>query len=381
MPPGSTIRDPAFKKAVAWPKRIQNGDGGWGEDCASYKLDYTGYEKAPSTASQTAWALLGLMAAGEVDEPAVARGIRYLLAAQEGDGSWQEEHFTGNGFSKGILPALPRLREVLSALGGSALPQSEAREPQYRAGRHLDRRTVLAITGMKAEARIAAGADVSVIASGGRKETLESALDDVFEAHVGAVLSFGIAGGLAPGLRPGTVLIARPSSPRTANNSNAIAPGRSDLRQLSAAPRSSIWRGIDRPVTTPADKRALHLSTRAAVADMESHIAARFAAARNLPFAAFRVVADPAERHVPPAALAGISPTGAVAAGPVLRALARAPGQIPHLVKTAFDANAAFVSLFRSRQMTSVGGFGFFDFSELVLDVPREDVIGGSLPV
>ncbi len=92
--------DPAFKKAVAWLKRIQNGDGGWGEDCASYKLEYTGYEKAPSTASQTAWALLGLMAAGEVDEPAVARGIRYLLAAQEGDGSWQEENFTGTGFPR-----------------------------------------------------------------------------------------------------------------------------------------------------------------------------------------------------------------------------------------------------------------------------------------
>jgi adenosylhomocysteine nucleosidase len=234
---------------------------------------------------------------------------------------------------------------------------------------------------MKAEARIAAGADVSVIASGGRKETLESALDDVFEAHVGAVLSFGISGGLAPGLRPGTVLIARSI---VAEDGEQFECDRAWSQRLAAALGGAPivdMAGIDRPVTTPADKRALHLSTRAAVADMESHIAARFAAARNLPFAAFRVVADPAERHVPPAALAGISPTGAVAAGPVLRALARAPGQIPHLVKTAFDANAAFVSLFRSRQMTSVGGFGFFDFSELVLDVPREDVIGGSLPV
>jgi squalene cyclase len=60
---------------------IQNADGGWGEDCDSYKLDYKGYEPAPSTASQTAWALLGLMAAGEVDHPAVARGIKYLAEA------------------------------------------------------------------------------------------------------------------------------------------------------------------------------------------------------------------------------------------------------------------------------------------------------------
>jgi len=139
--------------------------------------------------------------------------------------------------------------------------------------------------------------------------------------------------------------------------------------------------GIDNAVTTPADKRALHIATRAAVADMESHVAARFAAARNLPFAAFRVVADPAERHVPPAALAGIGKTGCVTVGPVLRSLARAPGQFPHLVKTAFDANAAFLALFRGRQMAAGGGFGFFDFGELVLDMPREDVIGGSLPV
>ena len=64
-----------MRKAADWLVAIQNADGGWGEDCDSYRLDYSGYEPAPSTASQTAWALLGLMAAGEVDHPAVARGI------------------------------------------------------------------------------------------------------------------------------------------------------------------------------------------------------------------------------------------------------------------------------------------------------------------
>ena len=66
-----------MRKAVEWLFRIQNDDGGWGEDGESYQLDYHGYERAPSTASQTAWALLGLMAAGEVDNPAVERGIGY----------------------------------------------------------------------------------------------------------------------------------------------------------------------------------------------------------------------------------------------------------------------------------------------------------------
>jgi squalene-hopene/tetraprenyl-beta-curcumene cyclase len=89
-----------IRRAAGWLVAIQNEDGGWGEDCASYKLDYSGYEPAPSTASQTAWALLGLMAAGEVDHPAVARGVRYLQKTQGADGLWGQEHYTGGGFPR-----------------------------------------------------------------------------------------------------------------------------------------------------------------------------------------------------------------------------------------------------------------------------------------
>jgi squalene-hopene/tetraprenyl-beta-curcumene cyclase len=91
---------PAIRKAVAWLVGIQNPDGGWGEDGTSYKLDYRGYEPAPSTASQTSWALLGLMAAGEVDHPAVARGIAHLARTQGGDGFWEEERYTATGFPR-----------------------------------------------------------------------------------------------------------------------------------------------------------------------------------------------------------------------------------------------------------------------------------------
>ena len=89
-----------MKRGADWLVAIQNSDGGWGENCDSYKLDYKGYEPAPSTASQTAWALLGLMAAGEVDHPAVARGINYLKATQEPDGLWSQAHYTGGGFPR-----------------------------------------------------------------------------------------------------------------------------------------------------------------------------------------------------------------------------------------------------------------------------------------
>lgn len=92
--------DATMRCAADWLVQIQNPDGGWGENCDSYKLDYKGYEPAPSTASQTAWALLGLMAAGEVDHAAVARGVAYLKRTQEADGLWTQPHYTGGGFPR-----------------------------------------------------------------------------------------------------------------------------------------------------------------------------------------------------------------------------------------------------------------------------------------
>ena len=91
---------PEFRNACAWLAAVQNPDGGWGEDATSYHLDYRGYQRAPSTASQTAWALLGLMAAGEVGHPALARGIDYLLRTQDADGLWSEPYHTGVGFPR-----------------------------------------------------------------------------------------------------------------------------------------------------------------------------------------------------------------------------------------------------------------------------------------
>jgi len=97
---GLTPDDATVKRGADWLIQIQNPDGGWGENCDSYKLDYKGYEPAPSTASQTAWALMGLMAAGLVDHPAVARGVGWLKATQEADGLWSQPHYTGGGFPR-----------------------------------------------------------------------------------------------------------------------------------------------------------------------------------------------------------------------------------------------------------------------------------------
>jgi len=94
--PGS----PEVRRGVDWLTLTQNADGGWGETGDTYALDYQGHQAAPSTASQTAWALLGLMAAGEVRHGAVTRGISYLLQTQAADGFWPELQFTATGFPR-----------------------------------------------------------------------------------------------------------------------------------------------------------------------------------------------------------------------------------------------------------------------------------------
>jgi squalene-hopene/tetraprenyl-beta-curcumene cyclase len=97
---GLSSKAPEVRRAAAWLVAAQNDDGGWGETGDSYGLDYRGYERAPSTASQTAWALLGLMAAGHVRHPAVERGVEYLLSRQGTDAFWHEPQFTATGFPR-----------------------------------------------------------------------------------------------------------------------------------------------------------------------------------------------------------------------------------------------------------------------------------------
>jgi len=91
---------PEMRRAVAWLLARQRADGGWGESSESYYPGQPRGEAAFSTASQTAWALLGLMAAGEAANPAVSRGIAYLVASQDGAGNWDEPWYTAVGFPR-----------------------------------------------------------------------------------------------------------------------------------------------------------------------------------------------------------------------------------------------------------------------------------------
>ncbi|HYA12816.1 MAG TPA: prenyltransferase/squalene oxidase repeat-containing protein, partial [Syntrophales bacterium] len=85
-------------RAVTWLKNKQRSDGGWGEGCDTYSDPMKAGEGPASTSFQTAWAMLGLMAAGQVDSEAVRLGAEFLIRAQEADGLWKDEYFTAPGF-------------------------------------------------------------------------------------------------------------------------------------------------------------------------------------------------------------------------------------------------------------------------------------------
>ena len=97
---GLSAEAPAIVRAASWLLAIQSPGGGWGEHESSYTLGQNGYQPGPSTASQTAWAVLALMAAGLVGHPAVARGIGYLVETQQANGFWNEPEFTATGFPR-----------------------------------------------------------------------------------------------------------------------------------------------------------------------------------------------------------------------------------------------------------------------------------------
>lgn len=112
---GEDMSQPYIRRAVAWLKSIQNPDGGWGECCECYR-DREMMGVGVSSPSQTAWALLGLLAAGEAHSPEVRAGIAYLLKNQRPDGRWNEEHFTGTGFPSHFMIRYHLYRDVFPTM-------------------------------------------------------------------------------------------------------------------------------------------------------------------------------------------------------------------------------------------------------------------------
>jgi adenosylhomocysteine nucleosidase len=153
---------------------------------------------------------------------------------------------------------------------------------------------------------------------------------------VGALVSLGVAGGLDPALRPGTLLVA--DAVIAGAERHATHPQLS--RRIGGATGHTVL-GMDTIVSTAAEKRRLHAATGAAAVDLESGVVARLAAQHGLPFAVLRVVCDPAERSLPLAALAALDAQGAIGIWRVLAAIGARPGQLPALLALAADAAVA----------------------------------------
>jgi len=130
---GMDHHEPCIQQAVEWLRMMQNPDGGWGETCGSYD-DPNTKGIGPSTASQTAWAVMGLLAASDTRSDSLQNGIAYLLKNQVRDGSWNEEWYTGTGFPRVFYLMYHMYRQYfpLIALTAYAKASTASQEEQLR---------------------------------------------------------------------------------------------------------------------------------------------------------------------------------------------------------------------------------------------------------
>lgn len=200
------------------------------------------------------------------------------------------------------------------------------------------------LTGLAREAEIARRISPLVACSASDPPRAERLARDLAGQGATALLSFGIAGGLAPDLATGDLVIgmtvatgavAYPCDPDLAARLATAVPG---------AVRGGIWGG-DVIVDTAEAKARLHRDSGAVIVDLESAAVAAAAIEAGLPFGVLRAVADPAAHGLPPAALVGLDSEGRPAIGPVLRALARSPGQLPALIRLGRQSSAAMAAL------------------------------------
>ena len=229
------------------------------------------------------------------------------------------------------------------------------------AGNRIDPRPILIVTGLVQEARIAAGPGMTVICSSSDPQQLRALLTVFDPSTIRGVISFGVAGGLDPSLRSGDVVVA---TEVLAGDTRWLA-GLSLNEELIASVamgRRRVVRGglagVEEVVVARDGKAALRSETGAAAVDMESHIAAAYAAEAGLPFAALRVISDPASRALPELARSAVKPNGDIDLRKVLRGLARNPMSLRALVSTGIDFNRALRSL-RGCRGFLLGGEGF----------------------
>ncbi len=234
------------------------------------------------------------------------------------------------------------LAESLLGRGKSTVQPSEVPLPYHR-------HTVIAFVGMAFEAKIATGPGVLVLTRHSRRE-LSIAARHAAQAGCRGMISFGVAGGLAAHLRPGDWIVASAIVESDTTRSTDAAWSARLCDAIKGASFAPIM-GVDAPVAEPESKRALHRTTGAAAVDMESHVVARVAAAHGLAFTALRVIVDPADRIIPPAALMGMGPGTRADGAAVLREVIARPAQLSGLLRVSLDAYLARSEMLRVRRL------------------------------
>jgi adenosylhomocysteine nucleosidase len=212
----------------------------------------------------------------------------------------------------------------------------------------LDPRPVLIVTGLLQEARIAAGPGMTVICSSSDPQQLRALLTVFDPKTIRGVISFGVAGGLDPSLKSGDVVVATEVLAGDTRWLAGLALNEEFIAGVALGRRRVVrggLAGVEQVIAARAGKAALRSETGAAAVDMESHIAADYAARSGLPFAALRVIADPATRALPELAMTAIKPNGDIDLRKVLRGVARNPSTLRDLVSTGIDFNRALRSL------------------------------------
>ena len=205
------------------------------------------------------------------------------------------------------------------------------------------------ITGMKSEAALlyAAAQDGSdpvcpmIAVTGGEPLRAETAAREFATAGAAGLISFGIAGGLDPALEPGDLILAEGVRLPDEDVISTQASWRTAFAAAAAGTADGMIYGSDLAVSRTDDKARLFTDYGVRAVDMESHGVARAAREAGLPFLIVRAIADPADRTIPPAALAGLGPDGEQRPFAVMQAILRNPAQVPALIQLARDAKTA----------------------------------------
>jgi len=197
------------------------------------------------------------------------------------------------------------------------------------------------VVGLKSEAALLPPG-VRAVISGGDPARLGA----LWPRDATAVLSFGIAGGLAPGVATGELLVA--SALWEAGEHLPVDPAWQAALQTRCGARPALLAASAGLLATAAEKAVLHHASGALAVDMESGAAARFAMARGIPLAVLRAVADGPEDALPQAAAMGLHPDGSPAPWRVIQALSRRPGELPALLRLARASAAAHAALRRA---------------------------------